>query len=412
MRISKESEKHYNLSHSEEILGIRKKLEETFLSFYKKHGYSWVSPIPLIPGEIDPSVTFTGATVNGWKRYLTGENKLPNRGIYTAQPCLRTQNATSIYDFETTPKFGSYFSMAGVLSPAGRLPDIYHEALSLLTEELGVAKKDIVVHIASDHEEISTCAREGPYEIKIETDQIGYYKWNYGIEGVLGEGLTIALLNKRSQEFEEIGNIVLIKNSGKAIATEWGFGLETTTSRLLSLPHPVFASPVIRFIEKDVLSTPLGVRLGDSLVAISALLANGTDLNSSNQKVTRVLEKYKRGIAYLAALEEIPGTTVVEIITKIVSSLSPEVRVSPETIEQLVRYFSNAGKRQNDFLNSVRGILTNPVYRTNPERAAKSLQRTAKNYGFHNLKVIRGIISFNARLFTKEDLNFLKCLQN
>lgn len=412
MGISKEGGEHNSLPYSEEILRVRKELKEAFLSFYKKHGYNWVSPIPLIPGEIDPSVTFTGATVNGWKQYLTGEAGLPDVGIYTIQPCLRTQNAASICDFETDPKFGSYFTMAGILSPAGRLSNVYHEALSLLTEELGVAQKDILVHIASDHPEINVCVKNGPFGIKTMIDQIDYYVWNYGVEGVLGEGLTMALLNKRSQEFEEIGNVVIIKKDGKPMAIEWGFGLETTTARLLSLLHPVFASPVIQFIEKGLFSTPAGIRLGDSILAISALLANGVDLNCSNPNVARVLKKYKRGIAYLTSLEGISGEEVVSIITQIVSSNCPTARIATGTREQLIKYFSNANRRQQEFLDSVRSIVANPAFKGSPNRARKSLQRTAANYGFQDSKVVWGIISFNAQLFTEEELIFLKCLKS
>lgn len=412
MGVSKEWEKQDNLPHSEEILSARRRLKEVFLSFYKKHGYSWISPIPLIPRDLDSSVTFTGATVNGWKRYLTGESKLTDRGVYTIQPCLRTQNAASIYDFETSPKFGSYFTMAGILSPAERLTDVYSEMLSFLNKELGVAKKDIVVHVASNHPEINVCVKNGLSDIKKEIDQIHYYVWGYGIEGVLGEGLTIALLNKRSQEFEEIGNVVLIKKNGKPIAVEWGFGIETTTARLLSLPHPVFASPAIQFMEKEGFSTPASIRLGDSLVAVSALLANGVNFDYPSSNIARVLEKYKRGIAYLAPLEKMSGNMVTEIITQTVRSISPTTRISVETVEHLIDYFSNAGKRQNAFLDSIKGIVVNPVYRTNPERATKSFQRTAKNYGFQSLKIIWGIIGHNTQLFTEEELNFLKCLKS
>lgn len=114
MPASLEREQALNPSNIEEY---RKNLGIAFLSFYEKLGSNFVSPIPLVPREIDSSVVFTGATINGWKRYLRGEEELPKEGIHTVQPCLRTQNADSFYEIETIPPFGSYFTMAGILAP-------------------------------------------------------------------------------------------------------------------------------------------------------------------------------------------------------------------------------------------------------------------------------------------------------
>jgi hypothetical protein len=391
-----------------ERIEYKERLGKTFLSFYQKRGSIFISPIPLVPGPIDPSVVFTGATINGWKGYLGGEEQLPKGGIYTIQRCLRTQNADSFYNTEHTPPFGSFFTMAGVLCPGTALGETYRNALGFLREEIGIPAQNIKVHVSSGHREIKDCVRENtPLDVRIGIDEINYYEWEYGMEGVWGEGLTIAILNKRTGEFEEIGNVVLIKGGeGVPKAVEWGFGLETTTARILSLPHPLYASPIRLFVGEDFLATPVGIRLADSLLAVSALFANGIDFGHPNRNVVRALEKYITSIGFLASLKELSGEEVVCIIRQLVGLISPSYEVSERMIDKLSKYISRANERKRGFLESVMGFLNNPAYKGNLPRLKSVLQRTALNFGFNPLACL-GIVRYNRTSFKEDDFNFL-----
>jgi len=385
----------------------RDNLATTFLSFYEGLGSTFVPPIPLVPGKIDTSVVFTGATINGWKEYLRSEKELAEGGIHTVQPCLRTQNADSFYRIENIPPFGSYFTMAGILAPSSRLDEIYRSALNFLMEKIRIRPKNITVHLCSMHEEIGRCVDNNtPSGVYIARDQINYYEWRYGMEGFRGEGLTIAIFNETTGMFEEIGNVVLIKRDGAPVASEWGFGLETATARILSLPHPLCASPVARAVGENFLETPVGVRLADGLLVVSALLANGIDFSYNDRRVVRVLEDYKRGVGFLASLKGMSGEEIIEIIKETAGLISPGVEISEKVIDRLLKYISHANERREGFLNSVQGFLRNPSYRENPYKLQGTLRNTASNFGFNSLACL-ALIRYNRKLFTSEEFEFL-----
>lgn len=384
-----------------EAIHYKENLEEEFVGYCKDNQYEYSQPLLLIPGEDDPSVTFTSATINSWKEYLTGKKDLPSPGLFTIQPCLRTQNLASIYDVKKMPKFGSFFVMGGIIAPPERRDDIYQEAISFLTSKMGVAEKEITVHISSSQPEISECIEHGP-NLDVKTDEINYYQWKYGIEGVRGEGLTISVLNKELEERQEIGNVVVIKRNDKAVAVEWGFGMETTTARLLSLPHPIAASQATCSLGEKVVSSPAGVRLADSIMAIAALFANGVTFEHSQRNVTRVLQKYTRGTAYLASLLKIEPSEIIQTVRVAANSIKEGCKIVDKDIKQLSDYLVRTRERHNRFITSAIDFLSNPIYHDSPERLAKTLKKSARQSGLNNPEVIWGIIYYNQHLFSKE----------
>ncbi len=79
-----------------------------FHAFWKKHGHSFVPPIPLVP-QNDPTTLFTGSGMQQFVPYLLGEEHPQGTRLYNIQPCLRSQDIEEIGDNRHT----TFFEMTG-----------------------------------------------------------------------------------------------------------------------------------------------------------------------------------------------------------------------------------------------------------------------------------------------------------
>ena len=91
-------------------------LRKKFIEFFLSKGHKEMPPSTLIP-ENDPSVLFTTAGMQQFKRYYTSPEEAPAKNVVTIQPCLRTSDVDEVGDnthltfFEMLGNFsfGDYF---------------------------------------------------------------------------------------------------------------------------------------------------------------------------------------------------------------------------------------------------------------------------------------------------------------
>ncbi len=91
-----------------------KELREKFIKFFVERGHKLMPPSSLIP-ENDPSVLFTTAGMQQFKRFYTNPKEAPAKNVVTCQPCLRTSDIDLVGD-ETHLTF---FEMLGNFSFGG-----------------------------------------------------------------------------------------------------------------------------------------------------------------------------------------------------------------------------------------------------------------------------------------------------
>lgn len=72
-------------------------LRNKFLSYFQSKGHLISSPSLLIP-ENDPSVLFTSAGMQQFKKYYLEPKDVPNNRITTVQPCVRTSDIEEVGD--------------------------------------------------------------------------------------------------------------------------------------------------------------------------------------------------------------------------------------------------------------------------------------------------------------------------
>ncbi|PIU46746.1 alanine--tRNA ligase, partial [bacterium (Candidatus Gribaldobacteria) CG07_land_8_20_14_0_80_33_18] len=73
-----------------------KELRENFLNFFARRGHTIVQSSSLIP--TDPSVLFTTAGMQQFKRYYLGEKSPYNNKVATCQKCFRTSDIEEVGD--------------------------------------------------------------------------------------------------------------------------------------------------------------------------------------------------------------------------------------------------------------------------------------------------------------------------
>src|SRR3990167_9725851 len=91
-------------------------LRGKFIKFFVERGHKEMPCASLIP-ENDPSVLFTTAGMQQFKRYYMNPDEAPAKNVVTVQPCLRTSDIELVGDdthltfFEMLGNFsfGGYF---------------------------------------------------------------------------------------------------------------------------------------------------------------------------------------------------------------------------------------------------------------------------------------------------------------
>lgn len=74
-----------------------KELRQKFIEFFESKGHKIVPPASLIP-ENDPSVLFTTAGMQQFKRYYINPADVPAQNVLTVQPCFRTSDMEEVGD--------------------------------------------------------------------------------------------------------------------------------------------------------------------------------------------------------------------------------------------------------------------------------------------------------------------------
>ncbi|MDD3773792.1 MAG: alanine--tRNA ligase [Patescibacteria group bacterium] len=75
-----------------------KELRQKFLDFFEAKGHKIIPSAPLIPSELDPSVLFTTAGMQQFKRFYSEPKEAPAMRIATCQQCVRTGDIEEVGD--------------------------------------------------------------------------------------------------------------------------------------------------------------------------------------------------------------------------------------------------------------------------------------------------------------------------
>lgn len=307
-------------------------IKKKFIDYFVGHGHTQVPAAPLVPVD-DPSVLFTTAGMQQFKRYYAFPNEAPSSRVITIQPCIRTSDIDEVGDNTHL----TFFEMLGNFSfgyPNSEHSYFKEEAISLawkfLTEVLNVEISRIHATyfkggkgVPRDRESLEILRAIKDLK-KIRPQKFEDNFWSLGTEGSPG-GPTVEFYIDGVEVWNLVFNEYIIKD-GKYIPTaskgvDTGMGLERLIS-VVSRQENVYAidtlDSIFRAIEevsaRKRSAYPREFRIvGDHIRTISHLLAQGIAPSNTGQGyvVRRLIRRSIRRAHVIGVLDE-PISTLAE----------------------------------------------------------------------------------------------------
>ena len=276
---------------------LRKQHANTFLSFFKGKQYSIESPHNLI-SENDNTLLYINDTIAPWKNYLV--TQIPEEGLCLKQPCLRLQGLRDTISLENqlelkSERYIGYFTGLGILVGPNKKKSVQEEISELLLQKYQVNPNNIKIFARDDMNFLDTLKVH--IEVSSEPNSEIYYDWQYGLDNIKGKGATF-MLKQKNKSLKEIGQLIEIYSGERTLGYEFGFGLETFTSRFLQ--DETFASwPITQYIGEPHLRFKT---LLDNYSCLAAMLSCDT-----SKFTERHVQELNKNIRNIALLQEIFG---------------------------------------------------------------------------------------------------------
>lgn len=268
-----------------------------FTAMAAKFGFTCAPPSALL--SEDDSLLFANSTIAGYKQHLVSR-QLPFPGISIAQGCIRNQNLKVVRNWDHDLQYMSCFTQLGLLGCPQSLNlmlDFVARFLASLQERHQTKFLCRMSRSLSMYECVSDYWKEASIEVDGFPDS--YYRWQYGLKGVRGEGITFAVYDDQRDEYRDIGNLIEICDDAGVLGYEFGFGAETLNSRLRGLGSP-FESSILHD-HFDVSTQPsMKRKLMDSLMVSATLCAIGVD--ETTAKRASILRRAMNDMFYLSRL--------------------------------------------------------------------------------------------------------------
>jgi len=346
-------------------------LRQAFIRYFEQHGHQAVPSSALIP-QADPTLLFTNAGMNQFKRVFLGEDTRAYKRAVTVQKCLRAGGKhNDLENVGYTRRHHTFFEMLGNFS----FGDYFKEdaitfGWEFLTQTVGLAKDRIWVTIFRDDDEADQLWKKVgiPSSRIVRCDEKDNF-WQMGDTGPCGpcselhfnQGPSVPgddRPNGAGDRVIEIWNLVFMqfnRDAGGKLHTlpkpsiDTGMGLE----RLAAVAQGVYSNydsdafaPLlsavatragVRYGEKDQIDRSMRV-VADHLRTITFLMADG--VLPSNEGRGYVLRRILRRAARHGRLLGIVEPFLYELTAAVVNQMAEaysEVRGAAATIAEATR---------------------------------------------------------------------------
>ena len=346
-------------------------LRQAFIRYFEQHGHQAVPSSALIP-QADPTLLFTNAGMNQFKRVFLGEETRAYKRAVTVQKCLRAGGKhNDLENVGYTRRHHTFFEMLGNFS----FGDYFKEdavtfGWEFLTRTVGLAKDRMWVTIFRDDDEADQLWKKVgvPASRIVRCDEKDNF-WQMGDTGPCGpcselhfdQGPSVPGDDRPNGEGDrviEIWNLVFMqfnRDAGGKLhplprpSIDTGMGLE----RLAAVAQGVYsnydsdvftpllsavaARAQVRYGEKEAIDRSMRV-VADHLRAITFLMADG--VLPSNEGRGYVLRRILRRAARHGRLLGIVEPFLYELTAAVVNQMAgaySEVRGAAATIAEATR---------------------------------------------------------------------------
>jgi alanyl-tRNA synthetase len=346
-------------------------LRQAFIRYFEQHGHQAVPSSALIP-QADPTLLFTNAGMNQFKRVFLGEETRAYKRAATVQKCLRAGGKhNDLENVGYTRRHHTFFEMLGNFSFGDYFKeDAIQYGWEFLTQTVGLAKDRMWVTIFRDDDEANQLWKKiGVPASRIvrcgEKDNF----WQMGDTGPCGpcselhfdQGPSVPGDDRPNGEGDrvlEIWNLVFMQYNRDAAgklnplpkpSIDTGMGLERLAAvaqgvhsnydsdAFTPLLSAVATRAGVRYGEKDQTDRSMRV-VADHLRAITFLMADG--VLPSNEGRGYVLRRILRRAARHGRLLGIVEPFLYELTTAVVKQMAgvySEVRDAAATITEATR---------------------------------------------------------------------------
>src|SRR6266850_1032262 len=346
-------------------------LRQAFIRYFEQHGHQAVPSSALIP-QADPTLLFTNAGMNQFKRVFLGEETRAYKRAVTVQKCLRVGGKhNDLENVGYTRRHHTFFEMLGNFSFGDYFKeDAIQFSWEFLTRTVGLARDRMWVTIFRDDDEADLLWKK----VGVPSSRIMRYGekdnfWQMGDTGPCGpcselhfdQGPSVPGDDRPNGEGDrvvEIWNLVFMqfnRDAGEKLhplpkpSIDTGMGLE----RLAAVAQGVYSNydsdvftPLlnavatragVRYGEKDTTDRSMRV-VADHLRAITFLMADG--VLPSNEGRGYVLRRILRRAARHGRLLGIGEPFLHELTPAVVNQMAgvySEIRGAAATIAEATR---------------------------------------------------------------------------
>ena len=346
-------------------------LRRAFIRYFEKHGHKAVSSAPLIP-QADPTLLFTNAGMNQFKRVFLGEEARPYSRAVTVQKCLRAGGKhNDLENVGYTSRHHTFFEMLGNFSFGDYFKeDAIRFGWEFLTSTVGLAKERMWVTVFREDDQayqlwekigvpasrIMRCGEKDNFWQMADTGPCGPCSEIHFDQGPSVPG--DAMPNGEGDRVIEIWNLVFMQYNRDASGVlhplpkpsiDTGMGLERLaavaqgkfsnyeTDLFMPLLAAIGRRAGLRYGEKETLDRSMRV-VADHLRAITFLMADG--VLPSNEGRGYVLRRILRRAARHGRLLGIVDPFLYELTATVVAEMAPaypDLRAAAETVTEATR---------------------------------------------------------------------------
>ncbi|HSL03198.1 MAG TPA: alanine--tRNA ligase [Nitrospiraceae bacterium] len=346
-------------------------LRQAFIRYFEQHGHQAVPSSALIP-QADPTLLFTNAGMNQFKRVFLGEDTRAYKRAVTVQKCLRAGGKhNDLENVGYTRRHHTFFEMLGNFSFGDYFKeDAIRFGWEFLTQTVGLAKDRMWVTIFRDDDEADQLWKKVgvPDSRIVRCDEKDNF-WQMGDTGPCGpcselhfdQGPSVPGDDRPNGEGDrviEIWNLVFMQFNRDAAGTlhplpkpsiDTGMGLERLAAvaqgvysnydcdAFTPLLSAVAARAGVRYGEQDTTDRSMRV-VADHLRAITFLMADG--VLPSNEGRGYVLRRILRRAARHGRLLGIVEPFLYELTAAVVTQMGlvySEIRSAAATIAEATR---------------------------------------------------------------------------
>lgn len=260
-----------------------------YLDFFQKNGYQF-HPSVKISSRMDPTVHFIGSHISVLKPYFLNET-LPFPGYVMTQPCVRTRNLKKYNDDNFYPNWGSMFHSLGTVAVPQELKNVTELTYLFMQNIWGINQKDIKVRINSIDGDLMSLSNDmfNLSMLEIDANPLKYYRHKLGVDGVWGRNFNFALRDGVTDNFADIGNVIILENKDKQLGVEIALGTSTIMKLTKGLSHILDCHPLIGF--ENLTNQAIRIQIEDAIITSMALYNDG--IEPSNAHITnRLMKKY------------------------------------------------------------------------------------------------------------------------